>query len=110
MKYIFIFWAIPMGFIWGWYFLSANDITMGTVYLSRPFHDLVFAIYGQVLGMDAAAIPALLAKACIFDTLLILCLFALRKRREIAAWWRGSAAQPVPAASLDNMESLSKAP
>ncbi len=86
MRYILLFWAAPLGFFWGWYFLSLNDISMGTHFFSRKIHDLVFNIYGNILGIEPDLIPALVAKACIFDTLLIAAIFAFRKRSAIIQW------------------------
>jgi hypothetical protein len=83
MRYILLFWAAPLGFFWGWYFLSLNDYSMGTHFFSRRLHDLVFNIYGNILGIEAELIPALVAKACVFDTLLIAAIFTLRKRHSI---------------------------
>lgn len=88
MRYILIFWAAPLGFFWGWFFLSANDINFGSIYLSRQLHELVFELYGQMLGLDPTTIPGLVAKACIFDTFLIGCLFAFRRRADIRVWIR----------------------
>ena len=68
MRYILIFWAAPLGFFWGWYFLSYNDISFGMSFFSRQMHDLVFQIYGHILGIDPQIILAMVAKACIFDT------------------------------------------
>jgi hypothetical protein len=109
MRYLLIFWALPMGFIWGWYFMSLNDVNLGSIYLSRQFHDVVFQIYGQVLGVDAALIPAMLAKACIFDSFLILAIFAFRRRGQIKKWWqnRSLAKQQSQDGNLPN---LSNAP
>lgn len=83
MRYLLIFWALPMGFFWGWYFLSLNDLNFGTLFLSRQVHDFAFQIYGQILGLDPASIPAMVAKACIFDTLLIFAILAFRRRAAI---------------------------
>jgi Family of unknown function (DUF6105) len=88
MRYILLFWAAPLGFFWGWYFLSLNDFSMGTHFFSRKLHDLVFDIYGNILGLEPELIPALVAKACVFDTLLIAGIFALRKRHAIIHWVR----------------------
>ena len=85
MKYVVGIWAAPLVLFWGWFFLSLNDINFGTIYLSRQLHDLVFQLYGQILGVDPATIPGMVAKACIFDTGLILAIWAFRRRREIAA-------------------------
>lgn len=85
MRYVFYAWAIPMSIFWSWYFVSLYDLGPGYM-LSREANDLVFNIYGQVLGMDPAIIPGLVARACIIDTLLILAIWAFRRRREIWAW------------------------
>lgn len=87
MRWIFAAWALPMGIFWGWYFLSLNDMNFGYVMLTRQVHDLLFQLYGEVLGVEPATIPPLVAKACILDTLLILAIWAFRRRRQIAAWF-----------------------
>ena len=67
-----------------WYGLSVNDWHFGTRIFSRELHDLVFQIYGKLLGMEPEALPALLAKAVIFDTLIVFGIVAYRWR---AKWW-----------------------
>ena len=86
MKYIFAAWAAPLVIFWGWFFLSLNDINFGSVFLTRDLHDLVFQIYGEMLGVDPETIPMMVANACIFDTGIIAAIWAFRRRREIAAW------------------------
>ncbi len=86
MRWVFAFWAVPMGIFWGWYFLSANDMNFGFVMLTRDVHDLLFELYGQMLGIDPLIIPGLVANACIFDTLLLIAIWAFRRRRSILAW------------------------
>lgn len=86
MKYIFAAWATPLVLFWGWYFLSLNDMHFGYVMLSRSVHDLVFELYGEMLGIDPTIIPGLVARACLLDTLLIGAIWAFRRRRELAAW------------------------
>ena len=75
-----------MGTFWGWYFLSLNDMNFGYVMLTREVHDLLFQLYGEALGVEPSTIPPLVAKACILDTLLILAIWAFRRRKAIAAW------------------------
>ena len=70
MRWVFAAWALPMGIFWGWYFLSLNDMNFGYVMLTRQVHDLLFQLYGEMLGIEPATIPPLVAKACILDTLL----------------------------------------
>ncbi len=89
MRWVFAAWALPMGLFWGWYFLSLNNIHFGYVMLTRDAHDIVFQLYGNMLGMDPDIIPGLVARACILDTLLILGIWAFRRRKEISAWVRG---------------------
>ncbi|WP_159586437.1 DUF6105 family protein [Chelativorans xinjiangense] len=86
MRYILIFWALPMSLIWGWYFLSLNDINFGFVMLTRQVHDLVFEIYGQILGIEPSALPPLLVRACVVDTVILMAILAFRRRRAIRAW------------------------
>ncbi|KXF77633.1 hypothetical protein ATN84_09785 [Paramesorhizobium deserti] len=83
MRYLLIFWAGPLALFWGWYFLSLNDVSFGTVFFSRQMHDLVFAVYGNVLDMDPQAIPPLAARACVVDSLILFAILAFRRRREI---------------------------
>lgn len=87
MRYVLIFWALPVGFLGAWYALSYNDINFGTIFLSRALHDAVFQLYGDMLGVAPETIPWLILKALVFDTFLILALFAFRRRRQIRAWW-----------------------
>jgi hypothetical protein len=88
MRYLIGLWAAPLALFWGWYFLSLNDMNFGYVMLSRRLHDLVFQLYGDMLGIDPATIPWLVARACLFDGFLVACLIAFRCRKAIAAWLR----------------------
>lgn len=112
MKYVFIAWAAPLLLFWGWYFLSLNDMHFGYVMLSRAMHDLVFGLYGDILGVDPQIIPGLVARACIVDTLLIGAIWAFRRRRELGAWWRAIrtkyASSSAGAQSLEPVENALK--
>ena len=100
MRYLLIFWAAPMSLFWGWYALSAKDINFGFLFLSRLVHDLTFEVYGQMLGMKPAVIPGLIGRACVIDTAIIFGIFAFRRRKAIAGWWRSrSGVQPLPTPS-----------
>jgi Family of unknown function (DUF6105) len=85
MRYLIALWVSPLALFWGWYFLSLNDMNFGYVMLSRRLHLLVFQLYGEMLGIDPATIPAMVARACIFDTFLVGCLIAFRCRKTIVA-------------------------
>jgi hypothetical protein len=86
MRYLIAAWVAPLGLFWGWYFLSLNDMNFGYIMLTRQVHDLFFQLYGDALGIEPSTIPLLVAKACILDTLLILAIWAFRRRKAIAAW------------------------
>ncbi|PWJ85791.1 hypothetical protein C7441_102237 [Pseudaminobacter salicylatoxidans] len=86
MRYVLTLWATPLALFWGWFGLSFYDINFGYVMLSRRLHDLVFQLYGEMLGIDPATIPMLIAKACVFDSLILAGIFAFRRRRQIGAW------------------------
>jgi Family of unknown function (DUF6105) len=98
MRYILIFWAVPLGLLWGWYFASLNDLGGGSGIFSYAGHQLVFNIYGQILGIDPATIPGLVARACIFDTFLIFGILAFRRRKQIIEYVRSyrAPAQETP--------------
>ncbi len=84
MRYIFALWATPLVLFWGWYFLSINDLNFGSVYMSRAFNLAIFNLYGELLGMDPATIPWMMGKAFIIDTLILLAIWAFRRRKVIA--------------------------
>src|SRR5688572_32612168 len=92
MRWIFAAWALRKGVFWGRYFLSLNDMNFGYVMLTRDVHDLLFQLYGQALGVEPATIPPLVAKACILATLLILAIWAFKRRQALAAWFAGRTA------------------
>ncbi|NRP73393.1 hypothetical protein ILFOPFJJ_04296 [Ensifer psoraleae] len=88
MKWLLIFWGAPVTLLTGWYGLSYYDMSFGVFMLTRQAHDLVFAIYGHVLGIPPETIPPLVARAMVVDSAIVFALVALRKRREILAWCR----------------------
>ncbi|MEI5680333.1 hypothetical protein G6N74_03115 [Mesorhizobium sp. CGMCC 1.15528] len=86
MRYVLALWALPLVLFWGWFGLSFYNINFGYVMLTRQVHDLVFQLYGDTLGIDPTIIPGMVAKACIIDTLIVLAIYAFRRRRQIGAW------------------------
>jgi hypothetical protein len=104
MRYLLAAWAAPLVLFWGWYFLSLNDMNFGYVMLTRDMHDFVFQIYGQILGVDPATIPGLVAKACVFDSLFIAALYLFRRRREIRSWFRDRRARAIADAMVEQIE------
>ena len=82
MRAILLLWTIPLVFFWTWFALSANDISFGTIFFSRQLHDLMMQIYGNMIGVDPATVPMLLAWACIVDTGIILAIAAFRWRSK----------------------------
>jgi hypothetical protein len=107
MKWFLIFWAGPVVFLGSWYWLSYYDISFGIFMFSRQVHDLVFQVYGHALGIPPESIPPLVARAIAFDSLIVFAIIALRKRKAIAAWWKGRQSAGLDLASK---ESLSSAP
>lgn len=112
MKWFLILWAAPVALLGSWYGLSYYDMSFGIFMLTRDAHDLVFRVYGHVLGIPPETIPPLVARAIAFDSLIVFAIIAFRKRREIKAWWQrrqpdreGRMAQDMPSA-----DSLSSAP
>lgn len=106
MKYVLALWATPLALFWGWYFLSLNNVHFGYVMLTRQAHELIFELYGQMLGIDPQTIPALIAEACILDTLILLAIWAFRRRKPLMAraralWPQFASAQPVEHALQD---------
>lgn len=108
MKWFLILWAGPIALIGGWYGLSYYDMSFGVFMLTRDAHDLVFRIYGHILGIPPESIPPLVLRAIIVDSLLVFAILAFRRRKKIAAWWQARR-QPSPAA-LSSEDSLSSAP
>ncbi|MBU0582800.1 MAG: hypothetical protein KKB66_08770 [Alphaproteobacteria bacterium] len=88
MRWVIMLWALPMGLFWGWFYLSFNDVNFGYVLMTRQFHDLFFELYGDMLGVDPATIPPLVAKACVLDTGLLMAIWAFRRRHNLLAWGR----------------------
>lgn len=105
MKWFLILWAGPVALLAGWYWLSYYDISFGFYMLTRQTHDLVFQIYGHILGMPPESLPPLVARAIAVDSIVVLAIVAFRRRKKIIAWWQGR--QSVERASA---ESLSSAP
>lgn len=101
MRYVIALWLAPLVLFWGWFGLSYFNMHFGYVLLTREAHDLIFELYGEVLGIDPEIIPSMLIKACIFDSFLLAGILAFRRRRAIAEWLKtqkarywGEAASP----------------
>lgn len=84
IRYLLIFWGLPLGSFWGWYTLSYFNAGLGTIYLTRNFHDLYFELAGNILGVPPEAVPLIIAKVCVVDTLVIFGIAAIGKRHSIA--------------------------
>ena len=108
MKWFLILWAGPIALLGSWYGLSYYDMSFGIFMLTRDAHDLVFRIYGHILGIPPESIPPLVLRAIIFDSFLVLGIIAFRRRKKIWAWWQARR-QSSPGA-LASDESLSSAP
>lgn len=82
MRILLTLWAAPLALFWGWYGLSAYDLSFGTRFLSREVHDVVFDVYGRTLGMAARDVPGAIASACAFDTAVIMAIVSWRWRES----------------------------
>ena len=82
MKVFLVLWIMPIILLGGWYGLSYYDINFGYRILTRELHDLVFVIYGNLLGIEPESIPPLVVKAVIFDTFLVVGFIVIKRRRK----------------------------
>ena len=82
MKVFLILWIMPIILLGSWYGLSYYDINFGYRILTRDLHDLVFRIYGNILGIPPETIPALVLKAIILDTFLVVGFIVIKRRRK----------------------------
>jgi hypothetical protein len=73
-------------------------------------HDVVFQIYGNILGLPPESIPPLVGEAIVLDTLLLGAVMSYRRRQAILGWWRGRQSSNAPEASLKIDDNLSSAP
>ena len=93
MRYLLALWFIPLALFWGWYGLSAHDIDLGTIYLSRGFHDHMFMIYGNMLGVSPSVVPGMIAAAFAVDSAILLVIAAVAWRKswmpQLSAWVSG---------------------
>ena len=110
MKWFLIFWAGPIVFLGGWYWLSYYDMSFGIFMFTRQVHDLTFELYGKALGIPPETIPPLVARAIAVDSLVVFALLGLRKRKSIIAWWKARQALNSSPSDLASKESLSSAP
>ncbi|MCY6380493.1 DUF6105 family protein [Hoeflea prorocentri] len=119
MKWFLILWFVPIALITSWYGLSYHDMHFGIFMLTRQVHDMVFQLYGNILGIAPETIPPLLFKAIAVDSLIVLGIAAFRWRKQIAEWIRKqrapSATEPLMETAyvelpVERDESLSKAP
>jgi len=110
MRWLLIFWAGPIVFLGSWYWLSYYDISFGIFMFTRQVHDLVFQVYGNILGIPPADIPPLVVRAVICDSLLLFSILGFRRRAAIKAWWQARQSSKPASSRLASKESLSSAP
>ncbi len=110
MKWFLIFWAGPIVFLGGWYWLSYYDMNFGIFMLTRQVHDLTFQIYGNVLGIPPETIPPLVARAIAVDSLARLCHHRLPQAQEDHCLVEGASGLGIRLDLPASSESLSSAP
>ena len=110
MRFLILFWALPMGLFWGWYWLSYHDINFGFAFLSRDMNDMLFQLYGNILSLDPQTIPGLVARASVFDSFLLLAIIAFRRRKAIWSWMKQKRIAYSAARPSSSAPNLSSAP
>ncbi|MDI7864397.1 DUF6105 family protein [Rhizobiaceae bacterium n13] len=110
MKWFLVFWGGPILLLGSWYGLSYYDMSFGIFMLTRQAHDLVFQVYGNVLGIPPETIPPLVLKAIIVDSIVLYAIIAFRRRARIIAWWKRRQGVSSERKSLSSEDSLSRAP
>lgn len=110
MKWFLVFWGGPILLLGSWYWLSLNDMSFGFFMLTREAHDLVFRIYGNVLGIPPETIPPLVMRAIVVDTIVLYSIIVFRRRKKIIAWWKRRQLASSERNALSRDESLSRAP
>ncbi|WP_377275427.1 DUF6105 family protein [Rhizobium sp. R86522] len=111
MKTLLLLWALPITILGAWYGLSYYDMSFGIFMLTRDAHDLVFQIYGNVLGIAPETIPPLVLRAIIVDSLILFAIIGFRRRKQIRAWWASRQAKSAELSEVRaSPESLSSAP
>ena len=86
MRAFILFWVLPLGSFWGWYFAAKADL--GYIIFSRAIFDQTFAVYETVLGLDSDQIAWLIVDAIVVDSAIILSILAFRRRKKIIAYVR----------------------
>ncbi|MCO6186452.1 DUF6105 family protein [Rhizobium sp. L1K21] len=110
MKWAFIFWIAPLAFLGGWYGLSYYDMSFGYFMLSRQAHDLVFQIYGNILGLPPEDIPPLVLRALVIDTAVLFAILVFRRRKKIIAAYKARFGRVEDEPQFASDKSLSSAP
>ena len=105
MRILLSAWFAPITFLVLWLLMASNDWSLGIHFFSRDMYDSVFDLYANVLGVPAETLPPLVVRALVLDSLIVLALYAFRRRRPIMTFLRERYSRG--SASLD---SLSKAP
>lgn len=88
LRYLLIFWGIPVGALALWYYLSINDISFGVFLLSREFNDSYFGIYSRVLGVEVDVIRDSLTRVLLIDTVFVFAVVYFKPFSRLRNWWR----------------------
>ena len=88
MKYLIIFWGIPVGLLSLWHVLSMNDLNFGLFFLSREFNDTYFGIYSKITGVEVDAIRASLPRILLIDTVFVFAVVYFKPFSRLRNWWK----------------------
>lgn len=109
MKWFLFLWGGPIVVLSLWYGLSYYDMNFGIFMLRKDFNELVFQVYGNVLGLPPEILPGLVAKAVLTDSAVLFAIIGFRRRKQIAAWWQARKVRASDQALLRD-DNLSSAP
>ena len=87
MRWLLIAWFTPLALFWGWLGLAAVDAWPSSIFFSRVLYDNVFIVYEQMTGLNEGQIISYVAKICVIDSLIVMGIFAFRRRRQIRQWF-----------------------
>lgn len=102
MKYLIIFWGIPVGLLALWHGLSMNDMNFGLFFLTREFNDSYFGIYSRITGVDVDTIRASLPRILLVDTVFVFTVVYFKPFSRIRNWWKSYRAAKREQHEADN--------
>ncbi|WP_062016048.1 DUF6105 family protein [Aureimonas sp. AU4] len=110
MRWFLTLWFAPMSFLALWLGLASHDLNFGMLFFSRALYDHVFGLYAAALGVAPETLPPLVVRALILDSLIVVSVFAFRRRRAVGAWFSAVRQRNSRSSASNRTASLSSAP